>query len=611
MCLGVFVLFGFFAHHVAGAPLRAGRVAEAAGNAYYVSPDGSDSNPGTATQPWRTIQKAANTMVAGDTCFVRSGDYGERVQVRTSGATGAPISYQAVGFVAMKGFTIKASYINIQGFDITGTVNDPVEGWGIYVQGDDCLIEDNYIFDCVRGGIKLEHKIGPGEPAPSSYCIVRNNRLYHNSQVGVDVRGRQHLIEGNEVWRTVQYHPDWSDPPWWVDADGMRFFGSGHVFRQNYIHDIWYTDPENHNPHIDCFQTWSSSTDEVGHEVTFDGNVCKIMQPLPESGGAAQGWISEGGYDLILRNNIVDAYITAGFYNSSGCRIVNNTFLGQLLFSDGTGSNGVQLSNSPNMTIKNNIFYDISNPGVDAKDSQSLVGLEADYNNLYRSDGRSPRGTRQPNDLWGVDPQFVDAAGNNFHLDTASPCIDRGTNLLDLVPDDLDGNARPHGFAYDIGAFEYVGVVSGPGILVLDDSASNFATVSGQDAWLEGTDLAEQRYGSSYQYNQLIGSGSDTATWTFTVTIPGDYDVYAWWCDGSQRPGDVPYTVHHAGGSSTVRVDQRSNGGQWNWLGSFRFDGPGSVVVADNASFGSDILADAVKLVFQWPNSSFLPAVMH
>ena len=53
----------------------------AVGNTYYVSKTGSDSNPGTQAQPWLTLQKAANTVVAGDTVFIRSGIYNERLYI--------------------------------------------------------------------------------------------------------------------------------------------------------------------------------------------------------------------------------------------------------------------------------------------------------------------------------------------------------------------------------------------------------------------------------------------------------------------------------------------------------------------------------------------------
>ena len=41
------------------------------GATYYVATSGRDANPGTETQPWRTIQKAADTLIASDTVFVK------------------------------------------------------------------------------------------------------------------------------------------------------------------------------------------------------------------------------------------------------------------------------------------------------------------------------------------------------------------------------------------------------------------------------------------------------------------------------------------------------------------------------------------------------------
>lgn len=37
---------------------------------YYVSVKGSDSNDGSESMPFRTIQKAADVMVAGETCYI-------------------------------------------------------------------------------------------------------------------------------------------------------------------------------------------------------------------------------------------------------------------------------------------------------------------------------------------------------------------------------------------------------------------------------------------------------------------------------------------------------------------------------------------------------------
>src|SRR5664279_836139 len=42
---------------------------------YYISPSGSDTNSGTITSPWFTMQKAWLNMVAGDLLYLRGGTY--------------------------------------------------------------------------------------------------------------------------------------------------------------------------------------------------------------------------------------------------------------------------------------------------------------------------------------------------------------------------------------------------------------------------------------------------------------------------------------------------------------------------------------------------------
>jgi hypothetical protein len=97
--------------------------------------------------------------------------------------------------------------------------------------------------------------------------------------------------------------------------------------------------------------------------------------------------------------------------------------------------------------------------------------------------------------------------------------------------------------------------------------------------------------------------------------VPGRYEVYAWWWEGNWRPTDVGYTVNHLGGSTVVAVNQQTNGGQWNLLGTFEFLDQGSVVVSDDTSTGQDVVADAVRLVYLEPSTwhgryrVFLPVV--
>ncbi len=56
--------------------------------------------------------------------------------------------------------------------------------------------------------------------------------------------------------------------------------------------------------------------------------------------------------------------------------------------------------------------------------------------------------------LWG-DPAFIDPSGGDYHLGADSAAVDAGVDSR--VPDDVDGDARPAAFGFDIGADERAG----------------------------------------------------------------------------------------------------------------------------------------------------------
>ena len=63
---------------------------------FYVSPGGNDANPGTVGAPWRTIRKAAGTLVAGDTAILMDGTYTEpEITFNNSGTAALRITLQA------------------------------------------------------------------------------------------------------------------------------------------------------------------------------------------------------------------------------------------------------------------------------------------------------------------------------------------------------------------------------------------------------------------------------------------------------------------------------------------------------------------------------------
>jgi hypothetical protein len=65
---------------------------------YYVGGRGaSDKNPGTASRPFATIQKAATVAKAGDVIRIRAGTYRETVIPANSGSEDKPIVFEPDG----------------------------------------------------------------------------------------------------------------------------------------------------------------------------------------------------------------------------------------------------------------------------------------------------------------------------------------------------------------------------------------------------------------------------------------------------------------------------------------------------------------------------------
>jgi hypothetical protein len=239
----------------------------------------------------------------------------------------------------------------------------------------------------------------------------------------------------------------------------MRFFGSGHTIRGNYIHDISFDDPENVNPHIDCFQTYG---DNPGQHILFEGNFCEVLTTNYTQLENGHGFMMEGAKNITIRNNIIQAFRIAHIQSGKGNEnftVVNNTFLSSLDFCDLSAAPwGFYAYNGGSLVIKNNIFYNV------ACDPRSRYQRHIKYstnsydigNNLvFFSNNVVPNGSPSPGDLWDVDPMLANdrLSGGDYRLLAGSPAIDAGTHV-NGVAEDYDGNLRPQGGGYDIGAFE-------------------------------------------------------------------------------------------------------------------------------------------------------------
>ncbi|MEU8804883.1 polymorphic toxin-type HINT domain-containing protein, partial [Spirillospora sp. NPDC048819] len=140
------------------------------------------------------------------------------------------------------------------------------------------------------------------------------------------------------------------------------------------------------------------------------------------------------------------------------------------------------------------------------------------------------------------------------------------------------------------------GVPVGSQVVLVDNSDYNNTAENPSGAWTAGT--AGQQYG----YNVHIrpaGDGSGLFVWQLTIPRDGDYEVFVRHPGLSDGAPDARFSVAHSGGEATQTVDQTTGAGEWKSLGTYAFteNGPHKLTLTDQATAGTTLAADAVKLV--------------
>jgi hypothetical protein len=283
--------------------------------AYYVSPSGNDSNPGTKDNPFKTIQKGVNVLTAGKTLYVRGGTYNEAVTIKGSGTSGNPITiiaYPGETPILNGGSSIAilssggTNYWTIQGLTIQSTNRYSLE-------------------------------IGYWGATASTNWSIKGNTIYGSSVI----KGSNNTYDSNNI---SGVYPDGSKYGTYSgqgsgDAGLMDIDGSNHdTFISNKIHDF---------TNYDARGIW---TQGYTHDNVIEYNTVTNIMP---TSGIGQSIDLDGAGSIEWNHTVL------------GNTVVGNNYV------------GIQLENVFNSTIKNNIIQNTGSAGIIDINYASNVGCPA------------------------------------------------------------------------------------------------------------------------------------------------------------------------------------------------------------------------------------------
>ena len=477
---------------------------------FYVATTGKDSNPGTQAAPWLTIQHAADTARAGSTIYVRGGIYEELVSIKASGDV-------SDGFITFRSYpgetaildashltpsgrtgvlTIQnKSYVRIEGFEIRNfrTAEHRLSPLGINVIGSGSHIEllknnvhhieNNFegrdapgqggnafgiavygtdaktpITDLIIDGNEVHHlKTGSSESLVvngnvTNFRITRNV-VHDNNNIGIDVIGfertapdpavdqaRDGIVSGNLVYSiTSRGNPAYRNDE---SSDGIYVDGGTRILiERNIIHNVDFG-----------IELASEHKDRATSYITARN---KLVYHCHTHGVSIGGYPSERGHTVhstVVNNTLYenDTSATGSGEFQMQWNMADNVFENNIVYAGPrcliTLNRSQVDKNQPPAVIDHNLYYCAS--GAKASTWAGASVTVTGFDSYVESTGND-RHSRF------LDPDFVDTAANDFHLQSDSPAIAAGT--LDGVPVgelDLEGSPRIKSANIDIGCYQ-------------------------------------------------------------------------------------------------------------------------------------------------------------
>ncbi len=423
----------------------------AAGNAFYVSSTGNDANSGTLSGPWRTLQKAADTVSAGATVFVRGGTY-PGFTMRRSGTESAPITFSAFGSERpvidgqdQVAYTIRlfgVQYVTLSGLTVQGGFAERQHGGGVMVENSSYVV--------VRGNLLRNNKAFGIRSQNSTYVTIDGNEMTGNA-VGVHIgnMGQGTLVTNNRVHHNDRMMINTADVAGDdVGAEGIALVKTtGTVVVAGNL--IWGNRALSYDYGYDggAFSIYAASRWQIHDNITWDN------RNVLETGTDAARTPCDG--NSFTRNinygaTTVDRTVGMVLRCASNTMIANNTFHDtQYFVFDISHLRGSWGGSIEGLQIVNNVIWVASGKvyGIETDPLPSSVVI--DYNLVYNSGsgylatvvGRGGTTSLATLRSWtgfevhGIqsDPFFMDALGHDYRLSPGSPAVDSGRYVVGVT----------------------------------------------------------------------------------------------------------------------------------------------------------------------------------
>ena len=374
------------------------------GNSFYVSVDGDNNNPGTESDPLKTIGHALS-LVRDDTTITTTIYVGEGVFSPSTTGEQFPIvlpdNVHLIGdnrensILDAEADSIKQRRVliierceNVRVAKLTITGGN-AESAACYGGGG--------IFICPPNPRFWDYQMSPSTPVLED-LIVTGNHAYAGG--GISVWEQDGPFLSNII----------------ISENTATWLGGGIMIAASvaYLEDV------------SIFGN-SATEGEV-----FNGTV------YPGSGGGIYMDIGDSEMNRVrVFDNIADRGAGLSIWNESNLLLTNSIFYGN---QSETSAGGIApFGLTGNVTISNSIFWD----NIPTDVSLSYISSTITYSNInWEDEGNID-----------ADPLFTNAENGDFTLQQGSPCIDAGTADLDW--DGIEDITDYFGSAPDMGAYEY------------------------------------------------------------------------------------------------------------------------------------------------------------